>query len=158
VTNYSDTIFVEAGSDLSPAVSSIIIGLILLIGATSSSLLSDQAGRKVLMGVSATGCGVVLTLLAVYSHLKASGYSLQSVAWVPLVCLSTFMLLSSMGITSLHYLIMSEVLAQNIRGAVCTLCAFENWMLAFILVKVGESNIFHKNPHHLICFSASHCC
>jgi Sugar (and other) transporter len=136
VTNYSDTIFVEAGSDLSPVMSSIVIGLILLIGATSSSLLSDRAGRRILMGGSSVGCGVILTLLAVYSHLKASGYSLQSVAWVPLACLSAFMLLSSMGITALHYLIMSEVLAQNIRGVVSSLCAFENWMLAFILVKV----------------------
>jgi hypothetical protein len=137
VVNYSETIFMESGSGLSPAMSSIIIGLIELIGSAGSSLLSDRAGRKILMGVSSAGCGLILSALAVYSHLKTSGYSLQSATWIPLACLSGFMLLSSMGITSLHYVIMSEVLAQNIRGTVCTMCGLLNWMMSFLLVKVG---------------------
>jgi hypothetical protein len=49
ITNYSETIFNEAGSTLSSEMSTIIIGAILLIGSYTSSVLIDKAGRKVHM-------------------------------------------------------------------------------------------------------------
>lgn len=47
MVNYSATIFIEAGSTLSPDLSSIIIGLIQVFGAYTSTVLVDKAGRKV---------------------------------------------------------------------------------------------------------------
>jgi facilitated trehalose transporter len=137
ITNYSETVFVEAGSTLSPALSSIIVAAILLMGSYTSSILSDRVGRRLLMGISATGCGVSLSVMGANSYLKEAGYTTPSLAWIPLVCLSVFMLLGSIGIMSLHFVIMSEVLSQKIRGIISTFCLVENWMLAFISVKVS---------------------
>lgn len=44
---YSSTIFIEAGSSLSPNLSSIAIGFMQLVGSYVSTLLVDRAGRKV---------------------------------------------------------------------------------------------------------------
>jgi hypothetical protein len=47
ITNYSETIFTDAGSTLSPALSTVLLGVILIMGSYSSMLLVDRAGRKV---------------------------------------------------------------------------------------------------------------
>lgn len=45
--NYTAHIFKEAGSNLSPNMSSIIVGVIQLIGSYVATILVDRAGRKV---------------------------------------------------------------------------------------------------------------
>jgi hypothetical protein len=47
IVSYSETIFNDAGSQLSSEVSTIILGIILLLGSYSSTLFIDRAGRKV---------------------------------------------------------------------------------------------------------------
>lgn len=46
--NYTANIFAESGSNLSPNMSAIIVGVIQLFGAWISTFLVDRAGRKVL--------------------------------------------------------------------------------------------------------------
>lgn len=45
--NYSGNIFRESGSSLSPVVSTIIVGVIQLLGSYASTLLVERAGRRV---------------------------------------------------------------------------------------------------------------
>ena len=45
--NYTATIFAESGSNLSPNMSAIVIGVIQIIGSYISTMLVDRAGRKV---------------------------------------------------------------------------------------------------------------
>jgi Sugar (and other) transporter len=47
IITYCETVFREAGSVLSPALSTVIVGTILLVGTYISSLLVDKAGRRV---------------------------------------------------------------------------------------------------------------
>jgi maltodextrin utilization protein YvdJ len=47
VLNYSETIFTDVGSTLSPALSTVIVGLIMFVGSYGSTLLIERAGRKV---------------------------------------------------------------------------------------------------------------
>jgi uncharacterized membrane protein len=48
------------------------------------------------------------------------------------------MFLGSIGIMSLYYAIVSEVLSHKIRGVVTTLCLVENWLVAFLVAKVSD--------------------
>lgn len=45
--NYTANVFEEAGSNLSPNVSAIVVGTIALLGSYTSTSLVDRAGRKV---------------------------------------------------------------------------------------------------------------
>jgi hypothetical protein len=45
--NYTGTIFAESGSNLSPNLSAIIVGVIQIFGAYFSTALVEKAGRKV---------------------------------------------------------------------------------------------------------------
>lgn len=45
--NYTANIFAESGSNLTPNMSAIIVGIIQLVGAYMSTFLVDRAGRKV---------------------------------------------------------------------------------------------------------------
>jgi hypothetical protein len=111
------------------------------------------------MIISAMGCGTTLSLVGAYSYLKDNGYDVTPYNWLPLVCLSLFMLLGSIGVFSLHLIIISEVLSQKvlcslfgielilyedffsfylqIRGVVLTFLVFENWFVSFLTVKVS---------------------
>jgi Sugar (and other) transporter len=54
ITSYCETMFREAGSALSPALSTVVLGVVLLIGTYISSILVDKAGRRVSMTPAAT--------------------------------------------------------------------------------------------------------
>jgi Sugar (and other) transporter len=114
ISNYSETIFRDAGSTLSPAVSTIILGFIILIGAYSSTFLVERAGRRILMVTSTTGCGISLSVVATYSYVKKSGYDVTAYSWAPLIFLSAFMLFASIGVITIHMVIISEILAQKV--------------------------------------------
>ena len=47
--NYTASIFSESGSNLTPNMAAIVVGLIQLLGACFSTMLVDRAGRKVLL-------------------------------------------------------------------------------------------------------------
>jgi Sugar (and other) transporter len=142
VNSYSWAIFQTTGSTLSPEDSTIILGVALLIGAIISILLNDRAGRRILMGTSALGCGISLSITVVFLYLKDKDLVSDALAWIPLVCISLFMLIGAYGITSLHFSITSEVLAHKIRGIISSFCLMENWLLAFLLVKVRSSLLY----------------
>jgi hypothetical protein len=67
------------------------------------------------MIISAMGCGISLSTIAAYSYLKERGVDVTPYSWVTLIFLSSFILLGSMGVFSLHVVIISEVLAQKVR-------------------------------------------
>jgi hypothetical protein len=115
------------------------------------------------MIISTVGCCISLSLLGTYSYLKDNGYDMAPYAWLPLTCLSLFMLVGSLGVFSLHFTIISEVLAQKvvclligielnkfddffilhfqIRGVVLPFLIFESCCISFLTVKVSENII-----------------
>lgn len=50
IISYTATLFEQSGSSLSPNVSTIIVGILLLVGAYVSTVLVDRAGRRVCLG------------------------------------------------------------------------------------------------------------
>jgi MFS family permease len=135
---YSATIFKDAGSSLSPDMSTIIVGFILLIGSYVATMLIDRMGRKVkkksyillldflivhifivcfiqiLLITSGLGCSISLSVLGVYFYLQHIDYNVTLISWLPLLSFSMLMFLGAIGILSLPFLILTEVLAQKV--------------------------------------------
>lgn len=168
---YAATVFKQAGSNLSPNVSSIIIGIIQLCGAYVSTMLVDRAGRKFLICLSAFGISIGLFIFGLHSYLSTnSSLDLTLFSWVPLVSFSFVLFIANFGVLTLPFLVMSEVTPPNvrpnygllllllkllminltnllififiqIRSYVYTFCLMLSWIFAFIISKYLDSTI-----------------
>lgn len=106
---FTATIFKESGSNLSPNISSIIVGGIQIIGSIFPALLVDRLGRKMMMGLSAYGAAIGLSLLGSYAFLKSEEYSLEGFIWIPLVAFSFVIFIANWGMMTLPFMIVSEI-------------------------------------------------
>lgn len=107
--NFTATIFSESGSNLSPNVSSIIVGGIQIIGSMMPTILVDRLGRKMLMSISAFGTAIGLGVLGVYSQLKAQGINVEVFNWIPLAAFSFVIFIANLGLMTLPFMILSEI-------------------------------------------------
>ncbi|XP_067009774.2 facilitated trehalose transporter Tret1-like [Anabrus simplex] len=143
ILNYTVTIFQESGSDLSPNVSSIIVGVMLVFGTFISTLLVERAGRKILLLMSDIVMAVSLGGLGLYFYLKEQGQDLSSVGWIPVTCLSFFVVFFAIGMCSIPYVLLTEIFSPKIRELASSIAITEVWVLAFLVAKfftfLGES-------------------
>lgn len=113
--NYSATIFRDSGSDIDPNVSSIILAAIQVAGTYVSTVLVDRLGRRLLLLTSAAATAVGLTVMGLYSfvgsHLQ---WDLTAFSWVPVTSLSFVIFIASIGILPLPFVVLAEVLPQNV--------------------------------------------
>ena len=103
------TIFKESGSNLSPNVSSIIVGGIQIIGSIFPTLLVERLGRKMMMGLSAYGASIGLSILGGYTFLKSEGYNMESFTWIPLATFSFVIFIVNWGVMTLPFMILNEI-------------------------------------------------
>lgn len=106
---FTATIFKESGSNLSPNLSSIIVGGIQIIGSMFPTLFVDRLGRKMMMGISAFGTSIGLAVLGGYMLLKSEGLDLESFTWLPLVAFSFVIFIANWGLMTLPFMIVSEI-------------------------------------------------
>lgn len=128
---FVSTIFKYSGSNLSPNTSSIIVGVIQLIGCYCSTLLVDKAGRKILISTSAFGISLGMLVFATYSYLDGLGYDLSLFKWIPLVSFSFTLFIANLGVLTLPFLVTSEL--------IITLPNVSSW---FDLIEVFLSCLF----------------
>lgn len=107
---FVSTIFEYSGSNISPNASSIIVGVIQIIGCYTSTLLVDRAGRKILISTSAFGISIGMFIFALYSYFMGLGYDLSIVNWIPLVSFSFTLWIANLGVLSLPFLVTSELI------------------------------------------------
>jgi hypothetical protein len=107
---YVSTIFKYSGSNISPNTSSIIVGVIQLVGCYCSTLFVDRAGRKVLIGASSFGISLGMFVFAAYSFMDKLGYDLSLFNWIPLVSFSFTLFIANLGVLTLPFLVTSELI------------------------------------------------
>lgn len=107
---FVSTIFKYSGSSVSPNASSIIVGVIQIIGCYCSTLLVDRAGRKILISISAFGISFGMFVFALHSYLNSLGYDLPHFNWVPLASFSFTLWIANLGVLSLPFLVTTELI------------------------------------------------
>ncbi|XP_062545780.1 facilitated trehalose transporter Tret1-like [Armigeres subalbatus] len=133
--SYAETIFQESGSSLSADTSAIVMGSLQMVGAYCSTLLVERAGRKLLFKISGTGMAIGFTTFSGYFYVKALGYNVDSFNWLPLVCFSFVIFIASIGVLSLPFLVLAELVPQKVKEFIFSTCISLAWIFAFISVK-----------------------
>ncbi|XP_055595369.1 facilitated trehalose transporter Tret1-like [Uranotaenia lowii] len=132
---YTESIFRESGSDLSPSTCSIIVAAIGLVGSYVSSVTVDKAGRKVLLVISCLGCAIFSATMGTYKFLSVLGVDLEYFKWIPVTTLSGMVFITAIGIGIVPFIIMPEILEPRVRGFVISWCLLEFHAVAFLVVK-----------------------
>lgn len=134
--NFTATIFKESGSNLSPNTSSIVVGVLQIIGAALCTLLVEKAGRKILFSISAFGISLGLGVMSLYTYLTSQGVDLSSFSWVPLVSFSFVMCIYNWGVNTLPFLYISEVVQSKHKPFTMTFCLALLFIFATIVIQV----------------------
>lgn len=101
ITNYASLIFDISGTSLSIEVSTIILAAVQIAGGLVSTQMGDAFGRKTTLFISLIGSALGLFIFAVYSYLRQNDYDVSNYLWVPELCLSFLIFISSSGIVAL---------------------------------------------------------
>ncbi|XP_057664603.1 facilitated trehalose transporter Tret1 isoform X2 [Diorhabda carinulata] len=137
---YTGDIFKAAGSSsLKPSTGTIIVGVLQTVATFLSALIVDKFGRKILLIISIVFMGVSGLVLGVYFSLSYRNLidqdRIDAIGVLPIVCLSVFIVMFSLGFGPIPWMISAELLPQEIKSTMCSAAAMFNWFLAFIVTK-----------------------
>ena len=148
---YSVTIFSTAIPDVAYT-ATVLIGVVQVIATLVACLLMDRAGRKRLLIIAGSVMAITLFIFGLYYKMSASG-NLPKVlnVWLPVGCLTCFIIGFSLGWGPIPMLIMSEIFPARGRGTAGAIAIFFNWMTAFLVTKefkmlqdvLGQDGVFY---------------
>lgn len=158
IISFAGQIFEDAGSAMSTKTSSIIVGAILLVGSIVATVLVERMGRRViyiytislhisypkyrfilnfqfLYIVSAIGTTLALSALGIYSMLKSFDYNVESFNWLPIASISMHAFISSCALLNLPFVVISEILPENLKNFGQSICMAFKWIFGFVIAK-----------------------
>jgi len=117
IVYFSVTIFEAAGKLINPHLSSVIIGVILVLTVGCSSFFVDSVGRRPLLLTSGTCSTVPLLILGLYFYWKPTHVQgLESIEWIPLIMVLVYVTTYASGWINVPWLIMTEIIPTNVVG------------------------------------------
>ncbi|XP_068084591.1 facilitated trehalose transporter Tret1-like [Anabrus simplex] len=129
---YSEAIFLSTGSSMSASVSTIIVGVVMLLASCATPLLADRLGRKMLLYISAIGMAGSLAMLGLFfSGLEA----IASITWLPVLCLVFYIIVYCVGFGPLPWAVMGELFPANVKSKASSCTASFCWLLGFFITK-----------------------
>lgn len=138
---YSVSIFQTAvGGDFAGQ-ATIIIGIVQVFATICGVYLMDRAGRRKLLQIAGVVMAINLFLFAIYYKLLSMDMLNEWMKkWMPVVCLTSYIIGFSLGWGPVPMLIMSEIIPSSCKGAAGTVALIASWGSAF-LVTVGFPNL-----------------
>lgn len=134
--NFTATIFQESGSNLSPNSSSIIVGVVQILGAIICTFLVERAGRKLLFLISAMGVCLGLAVMSLFIYQTSRGVNLESFNWIPLVSFSFVMFIYNLGVNTLPFMYISEIVEIKNKRFTMTVCLTTLYIFSTIVIQV----------------------
>jgi sugar porter (SP) family MFS transporter len=132
---YTTTIFESAGSQaISPNDATILVGFVQVVATFAACLLTDRAGRRLLLVISGIGCGLSLVSMSTFYFVSSSNETFKSTyEWIPIVALISFIIAFSLGMGPIPWLLMGELLPAHVKSIASGLSSSFNWMCAFLI-------------------------
>lgn len=131
---YAQDIFTDAGVSLAPAICTILIGVVQILGSASTPLLVEKRGKRFLLMVSGIGMAIALGSLAAFFHIKDDQKrDVSALGWLPIASLILYIFTYCLGFGPLAWAVMGELFPGNIKSVASTVTASGCWILGFLL-------------------------
>lgn len=136
----AQTIFEATGSDLSSAISAMIIGGVQFGSGFVTPIVVDKLGRRALLILSGIGMCVAEVPLGLYFYLSdETDTDVGVISWLPVLTLVLYIILYNCGFGPLPWAVMGELFPSNVKSAASSMTASICWLLGFILTKFFTS-------------------
>ncbi|XP_026281486.1 facilitated trehalose transporter Tret1 [Frankliniella occidentalis] len=130
ILNYANSIFDMAGSTLRPDVASVVVAAVQLLGSVAACGLADSLGRLPLLFASYGSMAAALGLLGACFRWPG-----LMPGWVPVVCLSFYILMYAVGSGPAPFLLLVEVFPAHLRALASQAGLGALFTLAFLVAK-----------------------
>lgn len=92
------------------------------------------------MAFSALGNSFGLAVLGIYCFIENIGIEVAAFQFIPLISFCFMIFMANIGILSLPFLILSEILPEKIKAMTTTFLMLFLNILAFLMIKVGGNS------------------
>ncbi|PSN46524.1 hypothetical protein C0J52_14837 [Blattella germanica] len=141
VISFTTKLFRLSGSSIPPAIATMILGGINIIGSLVTMILTDLAGRRFILISTLITQGIALIGLGTYIYLSKNGFDLSypGLGLIPVVCLSVYSFCSVAGVLTMTVVITAEILRPEVRGIGMSVISITMYLLSFVSVKTHHN-------------------
>lgn len=90
---------------------------------------------QLLIVFSAIAMALGLTCLGVYMMLKSWNIDVSAFSSIPLISFTFVVFVSQLGVLSLPFIVLAEIMPEKIKDACVSFCMSLLWIFAFIILK-----------------------
>ncbi|CAG9836122.1 unnamed protein product [Diabrotica balteata] len=135
ITMYSQTIFSKTGSTLSPAICSIILGVLNLASGSIAPFVAERFTRRFLLILSALGMIICESVLGIYCVLDDAGKVSSSLKFLPIISLAGFMFTYNFGVGPLCWVVSGEVYVTRVKTFAMSFSVFIYYVIGFFIAQ-----------------------
>lgn len=128
---YAAQISLEAGIEIDPFMCALLIGLARLVTTCPMGYILELWGRRRAGIISTMGMAVCMLLLAGHSKVNF----IRDIPYLPVVAIVGFIVLSTLGLYTLPFFMISELFPQRVRGPASGLTVAVGMFISFVCLK-----------------------
>lgn len=129
---YAVQISTEAGVSIDPFMCAVLIGTARVVTTCPMGYVLEKWGRRRAGIISTFGMTVSMLLLAGHGWFE----TLQSIPYLPVIAIVSFIVLSTLGLYTLPFFMISELFPQKVRGPASGLTVAVGMFFAFLCIKI----------------------
>lgn len=129
VLSYSNIIFTEAGLSIEPGIASIMVASVQVGSTLITTGVVDYFGRKVMLYFSNSFNILALVGIGTYFTLKDAEVNVDSIRWLPVASLCTFVFAFSLGLGAVTYILLGELFLQDAKAYVAPITQIVSFVM-----------------------------
>ncbi|XP_044754291.1 facilitated trehalose transporter Tret1-like [Coccinella septempunctata] len=134
-----------------------LFSALMMVAAIVAGLVCDRFGRKILLISSSILTGAVLLTLAIFFHLKQTGFDVDSVSWIPVFCVLSYALFFKFGLGIIPIVLTAELFPAKVKAMGMSIAdaLYLTWALISVYLFLYTSRAFGMAvPFYIFAFCA----
>lgn len=129
---YAVQISTEAGVSIDPFMCAVLIGVARVVTTCPMGYVLEKWGRRRAGLISTLGMCISMLLLAGFGWVRL----LKNIPYLPVIAIVSFIVLSTLGLYTLPFFMISELFPQKVRGPASGLTVAVGMFFAFLCIKM----------------------